>query len=201
MEKLIDCCATDRRDKKGFWSGLISGLIPHSFCLLFMIFSVIGAAGATALTKKFLLIPHLFLILIIISCLFAALSAIVYLKKTNQLCLAGVKNKRKYLSILLTTTVASNLILIFIIFPAAANWPSATVQTPSETSTNMTVAVDIPCPGHAPLIIDELNKIEGIKATNFELPNTFNIGYDSSKISSEEIRALEIFQTFKLINS
>ena len=201
MKTPIDCCSSDSHNKKGIWSGLISGLVPHSFCLLFVVFSIIGATGATALTKKFLLIPHLFPILIIISLLFAILSAAVYLKKTNQLCLAGIKNKQKYLSILLATTVATNLLLILVIFPAATNWSPGIAKAASENLANMTVTVDIPCPGHAPLIIDELKKDLGVQKVNFQFPSTFEINYDSKQTSPEEIRGLEIFQTFKLINS
>ncbi|MFH1253446.1 MAG: hypothetical protein V1664_03910 [Candidatus Uhrbacteria bacterium] len=201
MENPTTCCSSNRHQKTGVISGLLAGLIPHSFCLLFITLSVIGATGATALTKKVLLVPFIFPLLIGLSLLFATLSAVVYLKKTNQLCLAGIKNKWRYLSILFTVTIATNALLIFFIFPATINglFKTTTVSA-SEQSTNLSIAISIPCSGHAALIIDELKKDPGIETVNFQLPNIFNISYEPTKTSPEQIQNLEIFQTFKIIN-
>jgi hypothetical protein len=56
--------------------------------------------------------------------------------------------------------------------------------------------VDIPCPGHAPLIIGELQKI-GVSGVKFSFPNLFDMSFDSSNVSKEQILGLEIFKTYK----
>jgi hypothetical protein len=46
-----NCCEkTDSKsDKKGFISGILYDLIPHTFCIAFIIFTILGATTATAL--------------------------------------------------------------------------------------------------------------------------------------------------------
>jgi copper chaperone CopZ len=56
--------------------------------------------------------------------------------------------------------------------------------------------VNIPCSGHAPLIKGELMKIEGVKSVNFELPNIFEVGYDATATSKEEIMSIGIFKDY-----
>jgi copper chaperone CopZ len=57
--------------------------------------------------------------------------------------------------------------------------------------------VKIPCPGHAPLISEELKTIDGVGNVRFSFPNVFDVEYDSSKTTEEEILALEVFETYK----
>jgi len=57
--------------------------------------------------------------------------------------------------------------------------------------------VNIPCPGHAPLIIGELKTIGGVKAVKFKFPNLFDVGYDPEKTSKEQILSLDVFGTYK----
>jgi copper chaperone CopZ len=59
------------------------------------------------------------------------------------------------------------------------------------------LGVDIPCSGHAPLISDELKKIDGVSSVQFSLPNVFDVKYDSSKASKQQILSLEVFKTYK----
>ncbi|HBR80587.1 MAG: hypothetical protein UW63_C0058G0006 [Candidatus Uhrbacteria bacterium GW2011_GWF2_44_350] len=194
-----NCCHTNESKTKGLWRGLAAGLIPHSFCLFFIVLSAIGAAGASALVKNILLIPNIFTVLIVISILFATISAWLYLKKTKQFCFRGIKEKWRYLSLLFSTTLATNLLLILVVFPAAAKFQSETIETIGQANT-MSLIVDIPCSGHAALIIDELKKETGINAIEFEFPSTFNVAYDPAQTSTEKIRSLEIFETFNLTN-
>jgi hypothetical protein len=151
------------------------------------------------LAKKFLLIPHFFLFLTIISFLFATLSAIFYLKKCRCLSAGGVKRRWKYLATMYTATIAINLLVAYVILPTSANLAAKNnnqTNAPELLTTN--IDVQLPCPGHSPLITSELEKLNGVETVAFKLPRTFQVTYDPRKTSPQEIAALEIFQTFKL---
>ena len=63
----------------------------------------------------------------------------------------------------------------------------------------ITLKVTIPCSGHAYLIEGALKKISGIANVKFRAPNYFDVEYDSTKISSQEILALEVFRQYKAV--
>jgi len=152
------CCQNSRQDqKKGFWSGLLYGLVPHTFCIAFIVLSVIGATTATVFLRRLLILPYFFEILIVLSLVFATLSAVFYLKRLGFLSFTGIKKKWRYLAILYGTTIVINLLFFMVIFPKLANFNSIKSQ-PKVLSQKMmalpvTLSVDIPCPGHATLII------------------------------------------------
>ena len=58
------------------------------------------------------------------------------------------------------------------------------------------ISVDIPCPGHAPLISNEVKTIPGVKGSEYSFPNNFEVYYDSSQTSEGEILALEVFDEY-----
>ena len=189
----MDCCATKNNSRKGLLNGLLFGLIPHSFCILFIILSILGATIGTALLKNVLIIPYFFQILIALSFIFATISALIYLKRMGQLSFSGIKLKWRYLTVLYSTTLIINFFLFFIAFPAVANMNSSK----EIGSASIVINVDIPCSGHAPLIISELGKENGIKNISFNLPNIFNVSYDPNIITKEKILSLQIFKSFK----
>lgn len=204
-----DCCQKkdtnnsnpEKEQAKGFWSGLLYGLIPHSFCIAFIVLSIVGATTATVFVGKILLIPYLFQILITISLVFATLSAVIYLKRLNLLSLTGIKKKWRYLSTLYGATILISLLFFLVIFPNLANLNFSKNQ-PSVLSQNtafssVTLAVDIPCSGHAPLINGEVRKLAGVQEVNFKMPNLFTVTYDPKQTSPEQILQLEIFKSFK----
>jgi len=204
-----DCCQKkdtnnsnpEKEQAKGFWSGLLYGLIPHSFCIAFIVLSIIGATAATVFLRKLLLVPYLFQILIAVSLVFATLSAVVYLKRLGLLSLEGMKRKWRYLLTLYGATVLINLLFFLVVFPNLANLNFSKNQ-PSVLSQNtafssVTLAVDIPCSGHAPLINGEVRKVPGVQNVTFKLPNLFEITYNSQETSPEQILQLEIFKNFK----
>src|SRR4030043_501884 len=123
LKEQKNCCEKDApvKEKRGFLSGIAYGLVPHTFCILFVVFSVLGVTTATAFLKPFLLNPYFFYILIAISFVFATIAAMIYLKKSAILSFEGVKKKRKYLLILYGTTISINLLLFMVIFPITAN--------------------------------------------------------------------------------
>lgn len=194
-----DCCQKgQRKESKGFLSGIFYGLIPHTGCIAFIVFTVLGVTTATAFLKPLLLSPFFFYLLIGLSFVFATISAVIYLKKGDLLSLDGIKKKRGYLSVLYGSSIGINLLLFMVIFPIVANMTSGT-PTSSFSSVGLseiTLKVDIPCPGHAPLINDELKGIEGVKSVKFRFPNYFDVNYDPAKTSQKEILSLKVFDAY-----
>jgi len=194
-----NCCQPVKdSDEKGFWKGLLYGLMPHTFCIAFIVFSIIGATAATAIFKKVLLIPYFFNVLIGLSFVFATISAIIYLKRIKCLCAQGIKSKWKYITTMYATTILINLLIFFVIFPALANINSGKIIDNAQLA-SLSLKVDIPCSGHAPLIIDELKKDSGVNAVKFTMINNFEIQYDPEKTSPEKITSLEIFKEYKAV--
>jgi hypothetical protein len=195
-EEKPSCCQTNKKESKGILSGIAYGLIPHTGCIAFILFTILGVTTATAFFKPLLLNAYFFYILIGLSFVFATISAAIYLRKHDLFHFHGVKRKWKYLSILYGTTIGINLALFMFIFPIAANM---TMATPTGAFigdlSEITLKVNIPCPGHAPLISEELKTISGIKSINFKFPNYFDVSYDSST-SQQEILLLDVFDVY-----
>ena len=180
---MSSCCS---KKKSGALSGLIYGLIPHLGCIAFIILSVIGATTASAFLKPLLLNRYFFHFLILLSLVFATISALFYFRKHGSV-------SAKYLLTLYGTTIAINLLLFMVIFPIAANFGSKSV---AEAAGQTSLRVDIPCPGHAPLIIDELKTIEGVASVKFSSPNLFSVSYDPQKTSSQKMLSLAVFKSY-----
>ncbi len=205
QNSLPPCCQPVNKPegRKGFFWGVIYGILPHTFCLLFIVLSVIGATAGAAFFEKFLVIRWFFPALIALSFLFATISAMIYLYRNKKASFQGIRNSWKYLSMLYGTTIAISLLFIYVVFPYAvssaynnaSNNPESARQEPG--SAQMTIAVDIPCSGHAPLIIAELKKLESVQDVNYQSPNIFKIAYDKTKNTKQDILSLEIFKTYK----
>lgn len=197
------CCEQiEEKKREGIFAGILWGIFPHSFCIAFILFSIIGATTATIFFEKLLLIKNLFYFLVLVSLVFATISIVIYLKKCECLCVSGVKRKWKYISTMYFTTILINLSLFFIIFPVLANMNGKTENSEIENISKLSINVEIPCSGHAPLVIEEIKKSGGIQSVKYNLPDNFEIRYDAQKNSLEKIIALEIFKTFKVrVNS
>lgn len=198
----MECCQNKTQEKrKGFFWGLFYGLVPHVFCIAFIIFTVLGTTVATAFLKPLLLNPYFFYLLIVLSFVFATISAAVYLRKNSIFSFKGVKRKWKYLTILYSTTILVNLLFFMIIFPAAANFKigeaNSTVIADSILLSSATLKVAIPCSGHAPLIMTELKKINGVADVKFKFPNLFEVAYDQAQASENDLLSLVIFQEYQ----
>lgn len=198
-----NCCDKDNSNKdlkKEIKSGILYSLIPHSFCIAIIVFSVAGAVGLTSFVKNIMVIPYFFTSLIIFSVIVASVSALFYLKKTGGLSLSGIKSKWKYLTTLYGTMLVVNALVFFVIFPITTNWSARKITDEQIYSEKLSLRVDIPCSGHAPIVTYELEQDEGIGNIVFKNPNTFNIKYNPDVTSPEKIKSLEIFKTFKLKN-
>jgi hypothetical protein len=191
------CCvgAKDGRHK-GVLPGVLYGLIPHSFCIAFAVFSIVGATAATVFLKKFLLVPNLFVFLVLISLLLATVSAVIYLKKSSCLCVSGIKSKRKYIAITYLSTILVNLLMFFVVLPAIVNLNAQKVLGQEGNFSELSIDVQIPCSGHASLIIDEIKKNCDVRSVEFRMPGNFDIKYDPQKTTPEKIAGLEIFKTY-----
>ncbi len=190
----------DEKKITGFWSGLLYGLLPHSFCIAFIVLTVIGATALTGLVRSLFLIPYFFQFLVGLSLVLATISAFIYLRRNGLCSFGGAKRKWRYLAVLYGTTLSVNLLMFMVILPKVANIGSmnqASILSQQANTASVMLAVDIPCSGHAPLIIDELGKVEGINWVEFKFPNLFEVNYDSRRISLEQLLTLEIFKTYK----
>jgi len=190
---------------RGFWQGLVYGLLPHTFCILFIVLSVVGATAASSVIERFLYVPYLFQIIVALSLVFATVSAALYLKRNGLLSREGALFKWKYLTVMYTTTVGINLLFFLVVFPMVANAGfrgqrnavAGALNSPATLAAQSTVTlqVQIPCSGHAPLIMNELSKCPGITDVKYGLPDRFKVTYDS-QVTLEQILALPVFQEF-----
>lgn len=206
----MECCEKKDSKKSAYKSGILYGLIPHAGCIAFIAFSLLGVASATFLFRNLLLNPYFFYILIGLSMIFSTISFLFYLKRKNILCscknekgrevnvsLTGIKNEWKYATTLYGTTILVNLLLFMVVFPLTTNLSIASPNSQTAGNSILTLQVAIPCSGHAPLITDELKKINGVSAVKFNFPNYFDVRYDATKVTKDKILSLDVFSTYK----
>jgi hypothetical protein len=149
-----------------------------------------------------LYLPFFFQMVLALGFIFATLSAGFYLRRNGLLSWAGIRHKWRYLLTMYATTIGVNLLFFWVIFPAVANLDLRTapigsaVAAESVSIRTITLNVDIPCSGHAPLIIGEVEKLAGVVDCKYEGQNLFSTSYDPTKTSTEEILAQEVFLSF-----
>jgi len=198
--------------------GIIYGIIPHTTCIAYILASVLGATIATQFLKPLLLNPYFFYLLIFISLIFATVSAVIYLKRQGFITFNKtedgleinfspglIRRKWKYLSTLYGATIGVNLLFLMVIFPLLANVSVAAPSTDGNTFiagqynnvSSIKLKVDIPCPGHAPLIQQELRSIDGVLDVKYTFPDVFDVKYDPTKTSKQQILSLEVFKTYR----
>jgi len=199
-QNLPDCCKP-KKEYKGNnpLMGIAYGIIPHIGCIMFIIGAVLGATILMQFFRPFLMNRYIFHYLILLSAGFATLSSLLYLRKNKLLSWEGIKKKKGYLSIMYGSTIGINLILFFFVFPLLANVSltgAVVFDGNPESLGTISLKSDIPCPGHAPLISNEIKTIEGIIDVKYSFPNNFEVKYDKSKTSVNEILGLEVFEEY-----
>ncbi len=189
--------------KAGLKQGILFGIVPHIGCIGFIAASILGVTFATDLFKPLLLSPWFFQGLIALSLVFATIASAIYLKSNGILSWNGLKRKKAYLATMYCSTIGVNLIFFFLIFPLTANFAvggstigNVLASTISPTISTLKLQVSIPCSGHAPLISGELKKISGVTRVNFSSPNFFDVSFDATKTSKEQILSLDVFKTY-----
>ena len=197
MEKIENREESESK-RKNLLRGIAYGTIPHIGCILFVAGAVLGVSVFMELFKPILMNKNIFYYLILISLGFATLSSFFYLRKNKKLSWQGIKSKKGYLTVMYGSVVGINILFFFLIFPLFANLGTTGMVSAldNEGTSFLEITSKIPCPGHAPLISDELKTLEGVKAVDYNFPNNFKIYYDSSLISKKEILKLEIFEEF-----
>ncbi len=209
----MNCCKKKEKNRKGFLSGILFGLTAHSFCILFIILTVLGASTLTSIIRPLFMSRYFFHVLVLMAIIFATLSAIIYLKKINLLSFTGIKEKRNYLFILYSTTIAINLLFFIVIFPIAANvsggssikeaiFSSFIKSDGSMIGDNeelLILKTDIPCSGHAYLVFADLDDFPGVNNVNFKFPNVFEITYDKEITTINNIMSVNVFQEYKTL--
>jgi len=198
MEKdLPDCCDPKKRYKgNNPLMGLAYGIIPHIGCILFIVAAILGATVLMQFFRPLLMNRYIFHYLILISIGFATISSLLYLRRNKALSINGIKKKKSYLSIMYGSTVGINLILFIFIFPFIANITGNVSAAEIEDLSVLEISVDIPCPGHASLISSEVETIDGVQGSKYSFPNDFEIYYNSSLTSKQEILSLEVFDEY-----
>ncbi len=188
-------CCVKNGNKEGALKGVLYGLVPHIGCIAFIIASVLGATAMMNFFRPLLMNRYFFHALILVSLGFASFSAFFYLRRNGLLSFDGAVSRWKYLSVMYGSTVGINLLLFMVIFPIAAN-ASAPVNLDDFEGIELSearISVNIPCPGHAPLIIEELRKSEGVAGVRFSFPNYFSVSYDPDVTSAERFLARGVF--------
>lgn len=194
---LPDCCKPRKEYKgKSVLKGIAYGIIPHIGCIAFIIAAVLGATILMQFFKPLLMNRNIFYYLILISIGFATLSSIFYLRKNACLSWEGIKRKKGYLSIMYGSTVGINILLFFLIFPFVAGITGNVSAAEMTGASLLSISVDIPCPGHAPLISSELKTIDGVKGSDYGFPNKFDVYYDPSITSEQDILSLDVFDEY-----
>ena len=195
--KLPSCC----QPKKEYGGnnplvGIVYGIIPHIGCIMFIIGAVLGTTLLMQFFRPVLMNRYIFHYLILASVVFATVSSFFYLRKNGMLSKEGVKSKKKYLSVMYGSTVGINLLLFFLVFPLIAGATGGVDDADVLGSSIFNIKVDIPCPGHAPLITNELKTINGVKGSEYSFPNKFEVYYDGDLTSEEDILSLEVFEEY-----
>jgi hypothetical protein len=183
-----DCCGTRQ--------GIIFGLLPHSFCFGLILFSVLGATIFTTIFRGLLLLPHFLEILMGLSFILATMAALIYFQRLGGVSLEQIKNHGRYLGILYGTTIMVNLVLLNFVFPAAANFGQQPTVLGQSNLVTKTLAVQIPCSGHALLISGELKKVTGVANVYFNPQGNFEVSFDPRKVTIEQILGIPIFRTY-----
>jgi copper chaperone CopZ len=199
-KNLSECCGTKKEyNGNNPLMGIVYGVVPHIGCIAFVIASILGVTILMQAFKPILMNRYIFHYLIILSLCFATISSFLYLKKNKLMSIEGVKAKRNYLFIMYGSTLIINGLFFFVIFPLLTNvslvGATEFIGNPQNIET-IDLSVNIPCPGHAPLISNELKAISGVVSVKYSFPNNFRVQYDKTKTSIEEILSPEVFDEY-----
>ena len=187
-----------KKKSNNILKALAYGIIPHIGCIGFIVGSVLGVSLLMRFFRPLLMNRYFFYGLVAVSLGFATISVLLYLKNNELLSIKGLQRKWKYVSITYGSTVGINLTLFLIVFPMLANVSASTGrdQTTVGTVEFITLKVNIPCSGHAPLISEELKSINGVQEVKYSTPNTFAVKYDSGRTTKTEILNLTVFREY-----
>ena len=185
----------EKKKSNNILKGLAYGIVPHIGCIGFIVGSVLGVSVLMQFFRPLLMSRYFFYGLVALSLGFATVSVVLYLRNNELLSVRGLQRKWKYVSITYGSTVGVNLALFLIVFPMLANVSASTGgdQIALGATEFITLRVNIPCSGHAPLISEELKTINGVQEVKYSTPNIFTVKYDSGRTTKNEILKLAVF--------
>lgn len=190
-ENLPKCC---KPKSKGIRTGLISGIIPHAGCIAIILFALLGVTVANSFFIKFLSNKYYIYVAFAVSLGIAAFAAFFYTRKFSD---KRIKSHWRYISFLYTSVIAINLLMIYVIFPYAADLSSSgNVASNLENTKILKLSFEIPCSGHAPLVISGLQKVNGIASVKYISGKSFEVLYNPGEISKEQILEQDICKEF-----
>lgn len=96
--------------------------------------------------------------------------------------------------LVISIVVAIIIITGFFILTGTLNANATPVNT--DNLEKLTLRVSIPCPGHAYLIKQSLNGLNGVEKIEYSPITTFVVFYDSNKTSEQDILNLDIFKDY-----
>ena len=143
-EKIPECC---KPKKNGIKAGILSGIIPHSGCIAIILFSLLGITLFNGFFIKFLSNKYYIYILFAFSLFIATFAGFIYIRRFED---RKLKRHWRYLTILFSSVIVINLLMIYFIFPLTA-----------KTIYNQQIEGDmirldfseLPCSGHIPLVV------------------------------------------------
>ncbi len=172
------------------------GVFPHIGCIAFILGSVLGVTFMMTVFRPLLMNRYIFHIMVGMSILFATVSSVLYLKKHDFLHLEGIKRKWKYLTTMYSVTIGANVLLLLVVFPMVASATGGNIDLAGVDHSEFRMDVDIPCAGHAPLIMEETRALDGVYDVEYVTLGKFDVRYDPDTITVEEIFSIEVFQNY-----
>lgn len=185
--------APSKKSKSGFREALAYGVFPHIGCIAFILGSVLGVTFMMTFFRPLLMNRYIFHIMVAMSIVFATVSSVLYLRKNGLLSYTGAKKKWKYLSTMYSVTIGANVLLLLVIFPLVAAASGGNIDLAGVDYGTLRMDVDIPCAGHAPLIMEEVRQVTGVLDVEYVTLGEFNVYYDEQTTSQDEILSIEVF--------
>ena len=97
---------------------------------------------------------------------------------------------------ILVIVLAAGSVLASFTGKADATTTNTANSVESQTSSKLSLNVNIPCSGHASLIIYDVKKLSGVSDVKFIGSNKFDVYYDPAKTSEQKILAMGIFKEY-----
>ena len=99
--------------------------------------------------------------------------------------------------IIITFAIIGILIMLLAAKSVLASFTEKNLDSvESPAGSKLTLKVNIPCSGHASLIIYEVEKLDGVNDVKFKGSGVFDVYYDPAKTSEQKILLLDIFKEY-----
>ncbi|MBS3121350.1 hypothetical protein J4434_00515 [Candidatus Woesearchaeota archaeon] len=198
---------SNSNSNNSIFASIFYGLVPHTGCIAFILFTILGVTAVTSFLKPFLLNAYIFYVLILLSFVFTTISAIIYLKKHGLWSLDGLKFKWKYLLTMYSLTLGINLFLFMVVFPLLVNIPTVSADYGAQQSGLQQQQLNLSNPQLNPQITGAVVGVPVEQALNNQLTNADELSTIRLKVGipcpghasliSQEIKSLSGIKTVK----